>query len=152
MPASRSARRLSRVFGLLVAVVLFSLARPSTSRAESAPSLPGFAALGQVSVDKSGCASCPRVIATEQRHRAFALASDSPFPVSLSGRIDVTCGNGATYHVFLQSPRRGGPFQLVPNTCVNLETKEITLTVTSVGLAPADQERSVAVIAYGSFG
>lgn len=131
---------------------LLSVARPSTSRADTAPSLPGFATLGQVLVDKTGCTSCPLVLPTDKRHRAFALASDSPFPVTLSGRVDVTCGNGATYHVFLQSPHRGGPFQLLPNSCVNLETKDVTVTVTSVGLSPADAERKVAVIAYGSFG
>jgi hypothetical protein len=145
-------RPLLHVLGLAITVMLVSFARPSPSQAETAPSLPGFAMLGQVAVDKSGCPSCPRVIATDDRHRTFALASNSPFPVMLSGRLDVTCTNGATYHVFLQSPRRGGPFQVVPNTCVNLETKEITLTVTSVGLAPADSERTVTLIAYGSFG
>lgn len=138
--------------GLFAIVALFSIAQPRTSRADAAPSLPGFASLGQVVVDKDGCASCPLVITTEKRHRAFALASDSPFPVHLTGRVDVVCANGSTYHVFLSSPRGGGPFQLVRNDCVNLETKDVTLTVTSVGLSPADAERKVAVIAYGSFG
>ena len=136
----------------MAVVVLLSLTRPSTSRAESAPSLPGFAPLAQVVVDKDGCSSCPLVIKTNKRHRVFALASDSPFPVTLSGRVDVTCANGVSYHVFLQSPNRGGPFQLVPNSCVNLDSKEVTMTVTSVSLAPADAERTVTVFAYGSFG
>lgn len=143
---------LARALGLLAVVVLLSVGRPRTSHAETAPSLPGFSTIGQVLVDKSGCPSCPAVLTTEKRHRTFALASDSPFPVVLSGRVDVTCANGASYHVFLSSPRRGGPFQIVPNTCPNLESKEITLTVSSVGLSPADAERSVALIAYGSFG
>ena len=147
-----SLRPVFRALGLVAVVMLLSLARPSTSRAETAPSLPGFATLGQVVIDKTGCPSCPATIATNKRHRTFALASDSPFPVVLSGRLEVTCTNGTTYHVFLQSPRRGGPFQVVPNACTNLDTKEITLTVTSAGLAPADAERTVGLIAYGSFG
>jgi hypothetical protein len=138
--------------GLVLGVIVAALARPGTSHAETAPSLPGFSTLGQVSIDKTGCPSCPAVVATSKRHRAFALASDSPFPVILSGRIEVACADGTTYHVFLSSPRRGGPFQVVPNTCVNLDSKEITLTVTSVGLSPADAERTVGLIAYGSFG
>jgi hypothetical protein len=133
--------------------MLVGVTQPRISEAaEAAPSLPGFATLGQVSVDKTGCASCPATIATSKRHRAFALASDSPFPVVLSGRVEVTCGDGTTYHLFLQSPHRGGPFQVVRNSCANLDSKEITLTVTSVGLSPADAERTVDLIAYGSFG
>jgi hypothetical protein len=136
--------------------MIAALIRPTTSEAaeplDTAPSLPGFATLGQVSVDKTGCPSCPATIATNKRHRAFALASDSPFAVVLSGRVEVTCADGTTYHVFLQSPRGGGPFQVVRNTCVNLDSKELTLTVTSVGLSPADAERSIALITYGSFG
>ena len=147
-----SIARLARALGVLAVVLSLSLARPRPSHAESAPSLPGFATLGQVLVDKSGCPSCPLVLATEKRHRVFAFASDSPFPVLLSGRVEVTCAGGASYHVFLSSPRGGGPFQIVPNTCPNLESKEITLVVTSVGLSPADAERKVALIAYGSFG
>jgi hypothetical protein len=54
--------------------------------------------------------------------------------------------------VFLNSPRRGGLFQVIPNSCVNLDSKEMKLTVTSVGLSPADAERTVALVAYGSFG
>ena len=133
-------------------MLFVALAQPSTSQAaEEAPSLSGFATLGQVSVDRTGCQSCPAVITTSKRHRMFALASDSPFPVVLAGRIDVTCADGSTYHHFLSSPRRGGPFQVLQNTCVNLDSKEITLTVTSVGLAPPDAERTVGLIAYGSF-
>jgi hypothetical protein len=147
------AMRSLRVGLFLFVLTLLTLARPGRSRAaESAPSLPGFSTLGQVSVDKTGCPSCPAVITTDKRHRTFALASDSPFPVVLSGRVDVKCADGASYHVFLHSPHRGGPFQVVANSCVNLDSKEITLTVTSVGLAPADAERTVALIAYGSFG
>lgn len=153
MHAPSPLARLASALGLISVVVLVSIGRPRASHAETtAPSLPGFSALGQVLVDKSGCPSCPAVFPTEKRHRTFALASDSPFPVVLSGRAEITCTNGASYHVFLSSPRRGGPFQIVPNTCPNLESKEISISVTSVGLSPADAERSVALIAYGSFG
>jgi hypothetical protein len=136
-------------------VVLVSVATHDTSHAESPPALPalpGFTGLGQVLVDKTGCASCPAVFVTSKRHRGFALASDTPFPISQSGRVDVTCTEGTTYHVFLYSPRHGGVFQLIPNSCVNFDSKEIKLTVTSVSLSPADAERSVALVAYGSFG
>jgi hypothetical protein len=105
-----------------------------------------------VVIDKTGCPSCPSVVMTEKRHRTFALASDSPFPLVLSGRVEVTCADGGSYHLLLHSPRRGGPFQIVPNTCANLDSKQLTVTVTSVGLAPADAERKVSLILYGSFG
>lgn len=53
--------------------------------------------------------------------------------------------------MFLASSLRGGPFQVIPNTCSSLDSKEIKITVTSVGLSPPDAERSVALMAYGSF-
>lgn len=150
--SERAPRRQLHSLLFLLIVTLVCLSRPTVSRAESAPSLPGYATLGQVSVDKSGCSSCPLVLTTTKRHRTFALASDSPFPVSLSGALEVTCDDGATYQFPLRSPHRGGPFQIVPNTCANLASKEVKLTVTSVGLSPADAERSIGLIVYGSFG
>lgn len=143
----RISHRLTAV-GLGLSVLL--LMTPEV-KAEEVPSLPGFASLGQVAIDKDGCASCPAIISTSKRHRTFALASDSPYPVMLSGRVEITCANGSTYHVLLQSTRRGGPFQLIPNSCVNLESKSLTVTITSVGLTPADAERTVTLIAYGNF-
>lgn len=144
--------RASSAFIAVATLTCLSVAVPTSSRAEDVPSLAGYATLGHVTVDKNGCASCPAVIRTSKRHRAFVIASDSPFPVVLSGRVDVTCSNGATYQVFLNSPRRGGPFQMIANTCVNLETKDLTFTITSVGLSPADAEQKIELIAYGSFG
>jgi hypothetical protein len=142
----------SRFFGTMAVAALFSIGGEGTSRAEDAPPLAGFSPLGQVLLDKSGCPSCPAVFATNKRHRAFGLASDSPFPVSQSGQLDVTCTSGASYHYFLRPATRGGLFQLVPNMCVNLDSKEIKLTITSVGLSPPDAERTVTLVAYGSFG
>ena len=136
-------------------VALVMIAGHETSRAEGAtelPALPGWTALGQVQLDKTGCPSCPAVFATNRRHRGFALASDSPFAISQSGRVDVTCADGSSYNVFLHSTRRGGLFQVIPNACVNFDSKEMKLTVTSVGLSPPDAGRTVALVAYGSFG
>lgn len=148
---ARSGPRFGRTVAAMALTTLASFALPETSRAEAPPSISGFSAIGQVSVDKTGCASCPAVFATSRRHRTFALASDSPFPMSPSGRFDVVCRDGSEYHVFLNSSPRGGPFQVIPNTCSNLDSKEIKISVTSVLLSPADQDRSVAIIAYGSF-
>jgi hypothetical protein len=135
-----------------VALALSSLAGDGRSQTESPPALANWTPLGQVFIDKSGCASCPATFATSRRHRAFGVASDSPFPVSLAGRIDVICEEGTTYSAYLRSPLSDGLFQIVPNACVNLESKEIQLTVTFVGLAPPDAARKVALIVYGSFG
>lgn len=135
-----------------VALALSTLVGDARSQPQSLPALANWTPLGQVVVDKSGCASCPATFATKRRHRNIGLASDSPFPVSLTGRIDVSCTDGTTYNVYLRSPLREGLFQVVPNTCANLDSKEVQLTVTSIDLSPPDAERSVALIAYGSFG
>jgi hypothetical protein len=152
MNRDRSRRTALKVPLVLGALALVSFAGQETSRADSAPAISGYSALGEVLLDKNGCSSCPAVYATSRRHRTFVLASDSPFPVHQVGRVDVTCANGSTYHVFLNSTVRAGPFQLVANNCVNLDSKEIKLTITSVGLAPQDAERTVTVFTYGSFG
>jgi hypothetical protein len=152
MNLDRSRRRLVKTIGMAGAVAFVSFSAVDTSRADSPPALSGFAPLGQVVLDKNGCTSCPAVFATARRHRAFALASDSPFPVHQIGRVDVACANGSDYHVFLQSTVRGGPFQLVPNLCVNLDSKEVKVTVTSVTLSPPDEDRTVALMTYGSVG
>lgn len=104
---------------------------------------------GQVSLDKNGCGSCPATFPTPSRYRSFGLATDSPYAVTLNGRIDVTCADGGSYNVALRSAVRGGIFQQVPNSCVNLDSKEIKLTITSVSLSPPDAERTVALTAYG---
>lgn len=148
----RSGRRCLKILVAIAAGAMFSIGDHDASRADTAPALSGFAPLGQVVIDKTGCSSCPVVFTTGKRHRAFAFASDSPFPISQTGRIDVACANGSSYHVFLQSPVRSGPFQLVPNNCVNLDTKQVTLTITSVSLSPPDLEKTVTLLAYGSFG
>lgn len=156
--SSRSPRppaaRLARALGLAApfALTVAAVAAPSPGRAESAPALPGYAPLGEVRLDKTGCPSCPVTFSTDRRHRTFALTNDSPFPVVLAGRVEVTCANGSTYHVLLGSPRGGGPFQVVQNACTNLDAKSVSVDVTSVGLAPPDAERKVTLTVYGSFG
>lgn len=147
-----AAGRVAKLVGAVATVALFTVVGHDTSRADSTPTLPGWMALGQVTLDKTGCSSCPAVITTSRRHRGFGLASDTPFALTQTGRVDVTCADGWSYHVFLQSPRRGGLFQVIPNSCVNLDSKEIKLTITSVGLSPPDAERTVSLITYGSFG
>jgi len=141
-----------KTFGVMAAVSLATLAVPNTSQADSQPAIAGYAGLGQVLIDKNGCASCPAVFTTGRRYRAFALVSDTPFPINQTGRVDVTCGTGTSYHVFLQSPLRSGPFQVIPNNCVNLDSKDVKLTITSVSLSAQDAEKTVALMAYGSFG
>ena len=141
---------MGKVLGFVAAVAFFSVAGHGTSRAESAPTLPNWTPLGQVMVDKSGCPSCPTTFPTSRRHRRFGLTSDSFFPVSLSGRFDVSCSNGTNYNVLLQSSSRDGLFQVIPNLCVNFESKEVKLTITSVGLSPADSDRTVAVAVHAS--
>lgn len=104
--------------------------------------------LGQVSIDKNGCASCPGTFPTTARNRTFGIGTDTPYAISLSGRIDVTCADNTTYNVALRSSVRGGIFQVIPNTCVNLDARSIALAVTSVGLSPPDAERTVALTVY----
>lgn len=134
-------RRVASVF-VMVGVALLAL----TSVAQVPV---GWAPLGKVTVDKNGCASCPATFPTPQRHRAFGIDSDSPFAVGLNGRFDVTCADGNTYDVPLRSATRGGLFQVLPNQCVNLDVKEIKLTITSVSLSPPDAERTITLNFYG---
>src|SRR5688500_1408595 len=95
-----------RVFGLVAIIGLIVAGYETPSRAQLPP-VPSWATVGQVRLDKDGCASCPAAFGTTIRHRGFALATDSIYPISLTGRVDVTCGNGTSYHVFLNSPARG---------------------------------------------
>jgi hypothetical protein len=132
-------------------VALFSLTGDEPSHAQVVVPA-GWTALGQVTLDKSGCASCPATFPTTNRHRSFGLASDTPYPLNLSGRIDVTCADGTTYEVLLKSSGRGGLFQIVPNTCVNFDAKQIGVTTTTVSLSPPDADRKVNVTVYGRVG
>lgn len=145
MKRTGSLRRV--VAWLCGALVLGALA--TTGRAEPPLALAGWTPIGEVHVDKRGCAPCSATFATARRYRSFGLTSDSPFALALAGRFDVTCADGATYNVLLHSPTTGGIFQLVPNRCVNLDTKKLEVTITSVSLAPADAERSIAIGLYG---
>jgi hypothetical protein len=54
--------------------------------------------------------------------------------------------------VLLQTIPPGALSHLVPNTCVNLDVRELKMTVTSVRLSVPDEERTITVVAYGSFG
>lgn len=68
----RLPRRASRIVRGVFAtgvLALFAFGEPETSRAEGPPAISGFAPIGQVLLDKSGCASCPAVFATTRRHR-----------------------------------------------------------------------------------
>ena len=148
-PSAVALVALKHVAAVGTVALLLTVEAPGQAQA---PALPGWQPLGEVRLDRNGCAGCPAVIAMNQPHRRFGLASDSPSPVTLSGRIDVSCANGTTYNTLLQSPRRGGLFQIVPNACVNLEAKEIKLTITSVVLSPQDQDRTVGLYVYAAFG
>jgi hypothetical protein len=132
-----------------VAVVSLVLGAAEVSHAQSTPAPYGWTLLGQVVLDKNGCATCPAKFLTPSRYRVFGLASDSPFPISLSGRIDVRCTDGTSYDVVLDSPSSGGFFQLVPNSCVNLESKSLRLSTTSVSLSPPDVNRTVVLTVSG---
>lgn len=144
-------RSVRRVFGQLAIVALVLVGYDTPSEAQLAP-VPSWTPLGQVRLDKEGCASCPAALRTSIRHRGFALATDSIYPISLTGRVDVTCGNGASYNVFLSSPARGGVFQVIPSSCMNFDVKEVKLTITSVSLSPPDVDRSALLTVYGTVG
>jgi hypothetical protein len=145
-------RTIFRPVGFAAAVFLFffSLAREDPSHAQVVPS--GWAALGQVRLEKNACSSCPATFPTVNRHRNIGLSSDSPYPVSLSGRVDIKCADGTSYNVLLRSAARGGLFQVIRNSCVNLDAKEVGLTITSVSLSPPDADRTVTLSVYGSLG
>lgn len=144
-------RHAARVLGLVAIVVLAVVGSETPSQAQLPP-IPSWSPIGQVRIDKDGCSSCPASFGTSIRHRGFALATDSLYPISLTGRVDITCGNGATYNVFLNSPARGGVFQVIPTHCVNFDVKEVKLTITTVGLSPPDLDRSALLTIYGTVG
>ena len=140
---------LRRLLGM-AAIALATFAIEDTSHADSQPAITGYAGLGQVFIDKNGCGSCPATFTTSRRYKGFALVSDTPYQINQTGRVDVTCEKCTSYHVFLQSTLRSGPFQLIPNNCIGNETKDIKLTITSVSLSAQDADKTVALMAYGS--
>jgi hypothetical protein len=109
----------------------------------------GWTPLGSVALERNACTTCPAAFATPSRQRTFGLASDSPFPISLAGFIEVACADGSTYQVAVRSATRGGLFQTLPNSCVNLDSKEIRIALTTVALSPADADRRVTLTVYG---
>jgi hypothetical protein len=110
----------------------------------------GWTEVGHVVLDKSGCADCPATFSDESRPISFALTSDSPFPIDLAGRFDVHCADGSTYDEFLNSPRRRGIFQRVPNLCINYDSTSVTVSMTTVSLSPPDENRLVMLTVYGT--
>lgn len=141
----------ARVLGLVAIVGLVVVGYETPGEAQLPP-IPSWAPIGQVRVDKDGCSSCPATFGTTIRHRGFALSTDSLYPISLTGRVDITCGNGTSYNVLLNSIARGGVFQVIPTSCVNFDVKELKLTITSVGLSPPDMDRSSLLTVYGTVG
>jgi hypothetical protein len=141
----------SRIILGLVASGAVALTTVRTNEPLAAPQLPyGWTAIGQVTLDKSGCLECPATFPTASRPVTIGLASDSPFPISLAGRLDVNCTDGSTYDVFLNSPLRNGVFQFVPNHCVNYESTSVSLSMTTVSLSPPDEDRSVVLTVFGT--
>jgi len=138
------------MFGLVTSgAIAFSAV--GTNEPLVTPPLPyGWTAVGQVTLDRNGCAECPATFPTPDRSVAFGLASDSPFAISLAGRFDVICSDGSTYDVFLNSPTRRGVFQLVPNRCVNYESTSVTVSITTVSLSPPDENRSIVLTVFGT--
>ncbi len=139
-------RRFAAILLTSAALVLSSHGR-TEAQGGYAPS--GWTPLGHIVLDKNGCESCKAMFPTPQRHLAFALTSDSPFAVSLSGRVDVECADLSSYNVLLGSPLRGGVFQLVANSCINYDSTKVRLTITNVGLSSPDKERGIVIAAYG---
>lgn len=117
--------------------------------AQIAPVPGGWSALGSVALDKNGCGDCPATFATPERQREFGLGTDTPYPVALSGHVEIVCANGSSYQVLVRPSRRGGLFQVVPSSCTNFDTKEIRVVLTSVSLSPPDAERTVTLTVYG---
>ena len=116
----------------------------------AAPTPVGWTEVGHIVVDSAGCATCPATFPTESRPMAFALASDSPFPINLAGRFDVRCADGSKYNELLSSPSRMGIFQLVRNLCMNYESTSVTVSITTVTLSPPDANRRAGLTIYGT--
>lgn len=137
----------------LAAVLLLcaALAPPGVPARHVSPFFLGWKALGELHLTKDGCANAPCVltIRPERRHRMFALATDSPLPVTLTGDVGITCGDGVTFSVFLQSSGAPGIFQVIGNSCNYLDVNELRLKVTSVGLLPGDGDHGVFITVYG---
>lgn len=139
-------RRALVVAGTVLLVALLGLEQ---GRAQVTQVPGGWTALGNVTLDKNGCTGCPATFPTAERWRAFGLGTDTPYAVALSGQAEVVCGDGTSYQVLIKPARRGGLFQVIGNSCVNFESKELRLALTSVSLSPPDADRTVTLTAYG---
>src|SRR4051812_4211061 len=108
-------------------ILLALILQPLQSRAQAVPG--GWTPLGQVHLEQNACRDCPATFRTPARQRSFGLATDSPYPISLAGQLEVACTDGTTYQTVVRSATRGGLFQVIANTCTNFDSKELRLTL-----------------------
>lgn len=109
----------------------------------------GWTPLGQVVLEKNACAACPATFATPTRQRTFGLATDTPYPISLTGQVEIACADGTSYQILVRPAQRGGLFQTIGNSCVNLDSKELRLSLGSISVSPPDADRPVTLTVYG---
>jgi hypothetical protein len=75
------------------------------------------------------------------RHPTFALATDAPNGVTLSGRMVLTCADGGERTVFLPSIPAAGALATVGNTCPNFAAKRVRIVVESASIPGAESAR-----------
>jgi hypothetical protein len=109
-------------------------------------------AIGSMRLTKAGCAArpCAMIFQPSRRHGAFALATDTPYPMILTGSFTTTCIAATPVVIPLGSPTGRGVFQTVPNPCATRYVKTLAVDVASVTLAPQDDATGAVLTLFGS--
>jgi hypothetical protein len=140
------------VLGIALAFAVacaFTVTSDEVSQAQEVAPPIGFTPISRTTFNRRGCATCPLIVNVPTRFQIFALGTDSAYPISLTGKVDVSCKDGSTYNVYMRSPTSAGLFQVIPNLCVNFDTFALKVSVDSASLSPQDVERTVTLTVYG---
>jgi hypothetical protein len=141
----------SRVAHGVVASLVFLSVSSSGIRANAQAGYFAWNAIGHVAI-KGTCAnnSCGLVVHPPQRYRNVALSTDSTFPTVFAGNVTTTCTDGTQTQFLLRPSTGAGIFQMIQNTCVNFNMKDVTVQIDSVELSPEDASRGVVLAVYGA--
>ena len=137
----------------MIALIALIAAAADHGDATAAPpqSLAGWTLLGSMRLEKSVCAlgACSMLLEPDRRFRSFALATDAPTPMLLTGKVTTTCTGGGPIVAALGSPNGRGVFQTVIKPCASQNVKTFGVDVASVEVAPRDETTGATLLVFG---
>lgn len=141
---------MSKALFLLVCFALVSFMAGSASASGPGPFL-GYAALAELRVaracEKKGCRAELQV---GWRHPTYAIVTDSPTGVVLTGKMELVCGDGSDRTVLLPSPAAAGAAATFPNPCPNGDVRRAGIVVESVSIPGGDDTRGASLRVFGA--